>query len=408
MKFTFGLILTCITLTVMAGAASAHGYIESPRSRSYECKLRSTCGEIQYEPQSVEGPDRYPDSGPTDGKIASAGIARFSALDAQSNNMWPRQKMDSGQNTFTWNLTAAHRSKDWRYFITKPNWDPNAPITRGSFESEPFCVNTNSSPSLKESHSCNVPERSGYHLILAVWDVGDTSNSFYQVIDAEFSGNNQGPTTTQRPTTTQQPTTSQRPTTTRGSGGSQETTTTARDTIPAKGMSVSGVDQAYSRGSNVAVNFNVSSPDTIRVRYFIKNKRTNSRVASGTFRLSADSKDVTATIKQPKAGRYKLVVVGKTSDGKRFVKRSHFKIKDSATAKPATIPPKGSNYDHTFPENLRSYSAGTKVLQPKDGKVYRCRPFPYSGFCGQWSQHATQLEPGVGIYSQLAWIPVTP
>ena len=40
-------------------------------------------------------------------------------------------------------------------------------------------------------HSCEVPGgRSGYHIILGVWDVGDTSASFHQVIDVSFSGEN--------------------------------------------------------------------------------------------------------------------------------------------------------------------------------------------------------------------------
>lgn len=38
------------------------------------------------------------------------------------------------------------------------------------------------------THNCYVPEdRSGYHVILAVWEVGDTTNSFYNAIDVNFS-----------------------------------------------------------------------------------------------------------------------------------------------------------------------------------------------------------------------------
>ena len=60
-------------------------------------------------------------------------------------------------------------------------------------------------------------------------------------------------------------------------------------------------------------------------------------------------------------------------------------------------PAPAGNYDYTFPDNLKSYTAGTKVMQPKNGKVYQCRPFPYSGYCVQWSQHASQYEPGDGL-----------
>ncbi|MCV6020601.1 lytic polysaccharide monooxygenase, partial [Escherichia coli] len=43
-------------------------------------------------------------------------------------------------------------------------------------------------PPKQMSHQCNVPEREGYHVILAVWDVGDTAASFYNVIDVKFDG----------------------------------------------------------------------------------------------------------------------------------------------------------------------------------------------------------------------------
>ena len=40
----------------------SHGYVSEPKSRSYLCKLgdNTGCGAVQYEPQSVEGPDGNP------------------------------------------------------------------------------------------------------------------------------------------------------------------------------------------------------------------------------------------------------------------------------------------------------------------------------------------------------------
>ncbi len=34
--------------------------------------------------------------------------------------------------------------------------------------------------------NCNVPERTGYQVIYAVWEIADTSNSFYQALDVDF------------------------------------------------------------------------------------------------------------------------------------------------------------------------------------------------------------------------------
>lgn len=70
------------------------------------------------------------------------------------------------------------------------------------------------------------------------------------------------------------------------------------------------------------------------------------------------------------------------------------------------------HHDFTFPENIASYKAGTVVLQPKDGKTYECKPFPYSGYCVQYSPTANQferrwraLERGVGVEELSVLIP---
>ncbi len=64
----------------------------------------------------------------------------------------------------------------------------------------------------------------------------------------------------------------------------------------------------------------------------------------------------------------------------------------------------GANFQYRFPDGLASYKAGTRVLQPKNGRVFECRPWPNSGYCVQWSPSTTQFEPGVGSHWQEAWI----
>ncbi|RJE90123.1 chitin-binding protein [Paenibacillus sp. 1011MAR3C5] len=194
----FALVLVAI-MTIMADRVSAHGYVESPASRAIQCKngLNTDCGAIVYEPQSLEAPKGFPAAGPADGKIASAGGA-FPKLDEQSSTRWSKVALSGGQQTFTWKFTANHASTSFRYFITKANWNPNSPLTRDQFESTPFCtVNYGGAqPPFSYSHTCNVPtDRSGYHVILAVWDVDNTANAFYNVIDVNLSGTSNGDTT---------------------------------------------------------------------------------------------------------------------------------------------------------------------------------------------------------------------
>ncbi|UHA76249.1 lytic polysaccharide monooxygenase [Paenibacillus sp. 481] len=208
--------MTLLTLTCWAmftESASAHGYIESPASRSLQCKQGSNtnCGRVVFDPHSVEGRGSFPQSGPADGKIAGGGV--FSELDEQSLDRWSKVTINGGTNTFKWHLTAAHATREWKYYITKAGWDPNQPLTRATLDLEPFCyINDGGKrPSNSVSHSCNVPtDRSGYHLILGVWEIADTANAFYQVIDVNLvnGSGGQAPTIPQQLVSRSQTTTS--------------------------------------------------------------------------------------------------------------------------------------------------------------------------------------------------------
>lgn len=195
---SLGVMLIAVFCTVLLSEkASAHGYVDSPGSRAILCKngQNTDCGAIIYEPQSLEAPKGFPTAGPADGKIASAG-GIFPKLDEQSATRWSKVNISSGPNTFTWKLTAPHATSSWKYYITKPGWNPNAPLSRNSFDLTPFCSVDYGGvrPPYTYTDTCNVPERTGYHVILAVWEIADTANAFYNVIDVNFGGTNPGDT----------------------------------------------------------------------------------------------------------------------------------------------------------------------------------------------------------------------
>jgi N-acetylglucosamine-binding protein A len=192
-------ILRALFLTISVLAQSsvwAHGYMVQPASRAVLCKqgVNANCCAIQYEPQSLEQKSGFPGGGPIDGRIASADLAQFGGLDEQSSSRWAKRVITAGQQNFTWTLTAFHKSRGYRYYITQQNWNPNAPLTRASFEMQPFCTIdfNNQVPPPVVTHSCNVPQRSGHQIVLGVWEIGDTVNSFYNVADVMFSGGNPG------------------------------------------------------------------------------------------------------------------------------------------------------------------------------------------------------------------------
>ena len=195
--------LIALALLSVSGASFGHGYVSAyengvAEGRATLCRVpandtnekNTNCGGIEYEPQSVEGPDGFPETGPQDGKISSAENSLSAALDEQTDDRWVKRPIQSGNQHFEWNFTANHITKDWKYYITKADWNPNQPLARDSFDLNPFCVVDGGmvKPPMRVSHLCNVPEREGYQVILAVWDVGDTAASFYNVIDVKFDG----------------------------------------------------------------------------------------------------------------------------------------------------------------------------------------------------------------------------
>lgn len=181
-------LATLSIVSFLSSTADAHTYVTISRGQKCKAGQNSNCGLIIYEPQSLEAPKGFPGAGPPDGKIASANVPRFIELDQQSATRWHKTNVQQGSYSFTWQYTATHRSTGYQYFMTKANWNPNSPLTRSQFESAPFCnINAEGAmPPMTVTHSCNLPSRSGYHVILAVWTVDDTAMAFYNVIDVQY------------------------------------------------------------------------------------------------------------------------------------------------------------------------------------------------------------------------------
>jgi len=177
----------------------SHGYVTLSRAKKCVDGVNQNCGLIIYEPQSLEGPQGFPSSGPPNGRIASAdGEAPsqtqglFLELYEQSSGRWAKTNVQAGSIDLSWVFTANHVTRDWRYYLTKEGWNPNLPLSRSSFDLNPFCTVAGNmvKPPFTLSHTCDLPSRnSGYHIILAVWDVVDTPMAFYNVIDVQFGGN---------------------------------------------------------------------------------------------------------------------------------------------------------------------------------------------------------------------------
>lgn len=144
------------------GLASAHGYISGPPSRQAQCAQGVLeCGDIKYEPQSVEGQKGL--------QSCSGGNSRFAELDDDSKPWQPTPV--GGSVTFTWTFTAAHRTSTFDYFID------------GSLVKS-FDLG-GAQPQQGLQHTVDLGGRTGHVKVLAVWNVYDTTNAFYSCVDLQ-------------------------------------------------------------------------------------------------------------------------------------------------------------------------------------------------------------------------------
>ncbi|MEV6306036.1 lytic polysaccharide monooxygenase [Actinoplanes sp. NPDC051861] len=173
---TLGMVAS--SLAVASSPALAHGYVSSPPSRQAQCAAGTVadCGAIQFEPQSVEAPKGSAQ--------CNGGNANFSVL---NDNSRPWRATSVGSSvTFNWVLTARHRTATWVYSI-------------GGRQIASFNDN-NQIPNATVSHKVDLSGFSGRQTVLAVWNIGDTVNAFYNCVDLNIGGGG-GSTPTTAPTT---------------------------------------------------------------------------------------------------------------------------------------------------------------------------------------------------------------
>ena len=151
-----------LLVVLPASSAGAHGYISSPPSRQAQCAQGTiSCGEIKYEPQSVEGPKGL--------RSCSGGVPRFAELDDDGKG-WHATSVGRTV-TFTWTFTVRHRTMNYEYYLG----NTRIAVVDGHNEPPPATV----------SHTVDLGNVSGRQKLLAVWNIGDTGNAFYTCVDLQ-------------------------------------------------------------------------------------------------------------------------------------------------------------------------------------------------------------------------------
>ncbi|MGF6327412.1 putative carbohydrate-binding protein with CBM5 and CBM33 domain [Pseudomonas sp. BS3782 TE3695] len=485
MKNTFykgGALTACTSSMILLSAmlasqsVSAHGYLEVPPSRALLCQkgLNTNCGGAQYEPQSVgetfkgfpAGNGGAPLQGPVDGKIASGGHSLFSAMDAQSATRWHLSEIKDRNIDFQWRYTAVHPATKHEYFISRNGWNPNEALKRATFESTPFCTidGGNQKPESGAKHNCNIPaDKSGQHVILAIWTVGDTDAAFYNATDVNIIAEAQLPggwssvggiaASTQLLVGDK---VKARAFTANGESAEYSvdiSIDTAEDGLPnnwafklAEKINkihtliragirdesgtiepVRGNNTLYAQKESGVVRYEVQlamqedaaarmSVASQQPEYVLEKGRakvefgmiSNRKMNVEATLFDEHNKPVGSTTAQVDSGSTWLAMDVRSNPGKHTLTLVGTTL-DGRTTRQDTQPTNmtgegvGIEYDFVFPEGLSEYTAGTKVLQPKTNEVYECKPFPASGYCKQYSPTANGFEPGNGEHWHMAW-----
>ncbi|AJO80592.1 N-acetylglucosamine-binding protein GbpA [Pseudomonas sp. MRSN 12121] len=315
-------------------------------------------------------------------------------------------------------------------------------------------------------HKVNIPaDRSGYHVILATWKIADTAATFYQVIDVNID-NDGAPVPDWKILGAVQPEelrvgdkVKTRVFTNAGEQQNRQTVLNIETAEQAKANTWPfllaqkvnkanagylmgelnannevvphyGKNTMYAKKGSDVVNVEIqkdqpSIPGELKIsglqaEYTLKDGATdlhfNAIAQGGKYTVSStvfngknesiahvqaepgnNMPHFSIPLRNVSEGEYDVVVVAKPEKGEQLQQSQRITLKAEETGGGT------SEYDFVFPKGLSSYKAGTKVLG-KDGKVYECKPFPYSGYCIQWNAGATHYEPGTGSNWQDAWI----
>lgn len=191
-------LLLAGALTVAGGAAeaAAHGTTLSPASRNYVCRYLDRASEPcayawSTRPQAIydwmgllisDAAGRHRERIP-DGELCSAGDPKFAAFDRPST-AWLATGLSPGRQTMKWVLNAPHATLYYRFYLTKEGFDPARALRWDDLE---LIHDSGRRPAAKlETFQVDVPQRTGRHVLYAIWQRSDSPEAFYACSDVVF------------------------------------------------------------------------------------------------------------------------------------------------------------------------------------------------------------------------------
>src|SRR5436190_9122460 len=200
LTFVAALFTSLAALGLTAPTAEAHGSMQNPISRVYECYLEGpeapqsaacraalAAGGSQAfydwpEVNILDAAGRHRAIIP-DGQLCSAGRAKYQGFDLPRAD-WPATTLPtSGSYTFTFRPTVNHRGS-FQLYVTRDTYDPRKPLRWADLEDTPFATITD-----PNAYSVTAPVpagKHGRHLIYTIWQRSDSPEAFYACSDVVF------------------------------------------------------------------------------------------------------------------------------------------------------------------------------------------------------------------------------
>ncbi len=379
------LSLIALSLAVGVGAASApahaHGTMTTPISRVYACfqgNPENPTNPACAAAKAVGGAQAFYDwaginqahangnhqAVVPDGKLCSGNNPTFRGLDLDRSD-WQRTPIQADANgrfTFVFKASAPHVTRDWQFFVTREGWQPGAPMGWGDLEK--FCTlgNTPLSPDGTYKLECQLPKRSGPHVIYNTWQRADSGEAFYTCMDVRFDGDGGTPPP----------------------GWQDAGPLTARGELPV-GTELS-LRVFTSAGQDVeTVQATLASGQTAPAQWPLQLARqVNARATHARVGVMRDGV---------------VTPIASATDNRVYLSAGHRFQLDVRTPE---LPPPDGDYDFVYPAGIGSYIPGQTVVKGSDGQLYACRPFPEGAWC---NTDADAYRPGTGSAWRDAWIP---
>ncbi|MFP2905173.1 lytic polysaccharide monooxygenase [Pyxidicoccus sp. 3LFB2] len=364
-----------------ASVALAHGSMEVPLSRVYSCfkegpetpksaacKAAIQAGGTQalYDWNGVRqgnANDRHREIIP-DGKLCSAANESHKGLDLARTD-WPATLITpdaSGRFEFVFHATAVHATGYFRLYVTRQGYDPSLPLKWSDLEANPFCTVTNvSAQNNRYRLSCPFPQgKTGTHVVYGIWQRSDSPEAFYACTDVKFSDTPPPPATWKELGQVQ-----------------------AREDLPT--------------GSKVTFRlFDAAGADA---ESHVLSLDAATSAGAWMYRLAQRVNTASSRIRVGVLQTSGSVVPVESATGNRVYARETGYAFQIDIEKPPPGGGDGGTGTLKYPDGLAGYVAGT-VVQGTDGRLYRCKPFPYSGWCKGPASH---YAPSSGSHWQDAW-----